>query len=110
MIPNWIGRFNLADLKLLNRIKPDLRNAPIATKISYYNATFKVSYWNKARIHAIILVFPNKTLDTLNYTQTTVKGYITTDPITPKQVTKGVDEFNTLATDYYTALSNDDTG
>lgn len=45
LIPNWIGRFNLSDLRLENRVKPAIRSTPAAKKITYYNATFEVRYW-----------------------------------------------------------------
>jgi flavoprotein len=55
LIPNWIGTFNTSDTILMNRPRPTFRQTPAAVRISYYNATFSVKLWNKARIHAIML-------------------------------------------------------
>lgn len=109
LIPNWIGKFNMSDLKIENRVKPVLRNPPVAKKISYYNATFETRYWAGARIHAILIEFLNKTLETLNYTQQKIQGHIvnsTTDPITAKQISKGLNASNHKVKDYFTSVCN----
>lgn len=98
----------MSELRLENRVKPVLRETPIAKKISYYNASFSVRYWERARIHAIIIEYPNSTQETLNYTQAPIKGEVVTnsESIRTKQISRGLDWYNNKATDYFTALCN----
>lgn len=56
-----------------------------------------------------MLEYPDQTLDTLNYTRVKVRGRVvnfTSDPITPKQIMRGLDSSNNRAFAHYTALSN----
>ena len=112
MIPSWIGHFNNAELRFLNRVKPTLRQAPSSVKISYYNATFSTEYWEGQRVHAILLEFKDKTKDTLSYTKSKVRGRMIGSindqyPIS-KQIAHGLDQENQAAKSYFTTVCGDD--
>ena len=62
MLPTWTGKFDsayssqLKDYYIVNRVRPEFEEAPYADRISYYNATIKVKFWNEAKVYAILLV------------------------------------------------------
>ena len=111
MIPTWIGNFDNAELRYLNRVKPTLREVPSSVKISYYNATFATEYWEGQRVHAILIEFKDKTRDTLTYTKSKIKGKrinTTSDdhPIS-KQIAHGLNQENQAAHSYFTTVCGD---
>ena len=98
-------------MRLLNRIKPTLREAPTAVRISYYNATFRTEFWDNQRIYAILIEYPGLTQDTLNYTQQTIKGSVVTPGESvpnSKQIYKGLDGLNQPVSFHFVGVCGED--